>query len=139
MIDKINQPQEVILSKIYDTKAIKVMLDRDMAELYDVKDIRLPEHVKRNSKKFPEHFMFQLDWKEGREMESQNALTSNQHPGGKLPYVFTEHGVLQLAIALQRERAVQMSIKIIEVFLKTSDILLTRMDQLIEMEKIQKQ
>ena len=53
-------PQEVVMSKIYELRGQKVKLDRDLAELYDVKAIRLREQVKRNSEKFPEHFMFQL-------------------------------------------------------------------------------
>lgn len=73
------------------------MLDRDLAELFEVKSIRLREQVKRNAEKFPVHFMFQLTNEEVEVMVSQNAIPSRQHLGGSLPYVFTEHGVLQLA------------------------------------------
>jgi len=89
------------------------MLDRDLAELFDVKAIRLREQVKRNIEKFPLHFMFQLTNEEVDNMVSHFAIPSKQHLGGTLPYVFTEHGVLQLANVLKSQRATQMSIKII--------------------------
>ncbi|HRN43089.1 MAG: ORF6N domain-containing protein [Flavobacteriales bacterium] len=129
-------PQEIILNKIFEIRGQKVMLDRDLAELYDVKAIRLREQVKRNIEKFPKHFMFQLTEKETDNMVSQNAIPSKQHLGGSLPYVFTEHGVLQLANVLSGDRATQMSIKIIEVFVKMREILLTHKDVLMELETI---
>jgi hypothetical protein len=94
-------PDEVITSKIYLVRKEKIMLDRDLAELFDVKAIRLREQVKRNLEKFPQHFIFQLTDKEVDSMVSQNAIPSKQHLGGALPYVFTEHGVLQLANVLK--------------------------------------
>ncbi|OFY83985.1 MAG: DNA-binding protein [Bacteroidetes bacterium RIFCSPLOWO2_12_FULL_31_6] len=129
-------PQEIISSKIYEIRGKKVMLDRDLATLYDVKAIRLREQVKRNLEKFPEHFMFQLTENETDSMVSQNAIPSKQHLGGFLPYVFTEHGVLQLANVLSGVRATQMSIKIIEVFVKMREMFLTHKDILVELEVI---
>ena len=131
-------PDEVIMSKIYVVREQKVMLDRDLAELYDVKAIRLREQVKRNADKFPQHFMLQLTEEETDSIVSQNAIPSKQHLGGTLPYVFTEHGVLQLANVLSSGRATQMSIKIIEVFVKMREMLLTHKDLLLEMEVIRK-
>ena len=131
-------PQETILSKIYLVRNERVMLDRDLAELYDVKAIRLREQVKRNEERFPENFIFQLTKEETESMVSQNAIPSKQHLGGALPYVFTEHGVLQLANVLRSGRAVQMSISIIEVFVKMREMLLTHKDLLLEMEEIRK-
>ena len=128
--------QEIISSKIYEIRGKKVMLDRDLATLYDVKAIRLREQVKRNLEKFPEHFMFQLTENETDSMVSQNAIPSKQHLGGFLPYVFTEHGVLQLANVLSGVRATQMSIKIIEVFVKMREMFLTHKDILVELEVI---
>jgi len=86
-------PDEVIMSKIYFIRNQKVMLDKDLADLYDVKAIRLREQVKRNPERFPENFMFQLTEKEVDIMVSQNATPSRQYLGGHLPFVFTEHGV----------------------------------------------
>ncbi|MBW6481594.1 MAG: ORF6N domain-containing protein [Vicingaceae bacterium] len=138
MSEEINLPQETVMSKIYEIRGEKVMLDRDLAELYDVKAIRLREQVKRNSEKFPQHFMFQLTENEADRMVSQNAIPSKQHLGGALPYVFTEHGVLQLANVLKSGRAIQMSIKIIEVFVKMREMFQMHKDLLFEMEEIRK-
>jgi hypothetical protein len=84
-------PDEVITNKIYLIRGEKVMLDRDLAELFDVKAIRLREQVRRNAEKFPEHFMFQLTSLEADFMVSQNAIPSLQYLGGSLPLVFTEY------------------------------------------------
>lgn len=129
-------PPEVISSKIYLIRGQRVMLDRDLADLYDVKAIRLREQVKRNNERFPENFMFQLTEEETRVMVSQNAIPSKQHLGGSLPRVFTEHGVLQLANVLRSGRAVQMSIKIIEVFVQMREMFYTHKDIISELEKI---
>ncbi len=83
-------PDEVLMNKIYLIRGQKVMLDSDLAELFDVKAIRLREQVKRNTDKFPVHFMFRLTSEEVEIMVSQNAIPSKQHLGGSLPYVFTE-------------------------------------------------
>ena len=98
------------------------MLDRDLASLYDVKNIRLREQVKRNIDKSPKNFMFRLSDVEVEVLVSQNAIPSKRHLGGSLPYVFTEHGVLQLANVLKIEKSTQMSIKIIELFVKLREM-----------------
>ena len=138
-MDKLKFSEEVVLSKIYFIRNQKVMLDRDLAVLYDVKATRLREQVKRNMEKFPEHFMFQLNQSEVEMMVSQNAIPSRQHLGGYMPYVFSEHGLLQLANILKSGRAAQMSIKIIEVFVKMRDMLINHKELVLELEKIRKQ
>ena len=90
-MNKKSVPEKVISQKIYVIRNQKVMLDRDLAELYGVKPTRLREQVKRNKNKFPDHFMFQLKEGEVNLMVSQNAIPSKQHLGGFLPYGFTEH------------------------------------------------
>lgn len=80
---------EVVISKIYEIRGKKVMLDRDLAELYDVKAIRLREQVKRNKERLPENFKFRLTGKEVEDMVSLSAMPSRQHLGGSLPYAFT--------------------------------------------------
>jgi len=92
--------QGEISSKILTLRNQQVMLDRDLAALYGVKPIRLREQVKRNSKRFPSDFMFQLTNAEVEYMVSQNAIPSKQHLGGALPYVFTEEGIYMLATVL---------------------------------------
>jgi hypothetical protein len=131
-------PDEVVMNKIYLIREHKVMLDRDLAELYGVKAIRLREQVKRNQERFPENFMFQLTEKEVENMVSQNAIPSKQHLGGYLPYAFTEHGVLMLANVLKSERAITMSIRIIEIFVKLREVLLTHKDILLKLEQLEK-
>ncbi|MBL7936343.1 MAG: ORF6N domain-containing protein [Bacteroidia bacterium] len=131
-------PDEVVMNKIYVVRNQKVMLDRDLAELYGVKSIRLREQVKRNLMKFPIHFMFQLTEIEVEIMVSQNAIPSKSHLGGTFPYVFTEHGVLMLANVLKSERAIQVSIRIIELFVKLREMLLANVELRYEIEKIKK-
>jgi phage regulator Rha-like protein len=114
------------------------MLDKDLADLYDVKAIRLREQIKRNPERFPENFMFQLTEKEVDIMVSQNAIPSRQYLGGHLPFVFTEHGVLMLANVLKSERAVKMSIRIIEIFVRMREMLLTHKDILLKLEELEK-
>ena len=101
-VRKIPLADDIILSKIYYIRNQKIMLDKDLAELYGVQAIRLREQVKRNLGRFPSNFMFQLTANEVETMVSQNAIPSKQQLGGFLPYVFTEHGVLMLASVLKK-------------------------------------
>jgi hypothetical protein len=138
--DKGNQfilPDEAIINKIYLVRGKKVMLDKDLADLYEVKALRLREQVKRNRERFPENFMFRLTEEETGFMVSQNAIPSRQHLGGHLPFVFTEHGVLMLANVLKSARAMKMSIRIIEIFVKVREMLLTHKDILLKLERIE--
>ena len=129
---------ELVMDKIYLIRGQKVMLDRDLAELYDIKPIRLREQVKRNISRFPEKFMFQLNEKEVNTMVSHFAIPSRKHLGGYRPYAFTEHGVLMLANVLRSERAIQVSIRIIEIFVKIREMLLNNKDILLQLEKMEK-
>src|SRR3989344_8432187 len=92
------------------------MLDKDLAELYEVKAIRLREQVKRNSKRFPSDFMFQLNTKEVELLVSQNAIPSIKNLGGYLPYVFTEQGVANLSSVLTNDKAIDVNIQIMRTF-----------------------
>ena len=130
--------EEAIIGKIYYLRKKKVMLDRDLAALYGVQPIRLREQLKRNMDRFPSHFMFQLTKKEVDSMVSQNAIPSKQHLGGSLPYAFTEHGVLMLANVLKSGKAIEMSIKIIDVFVKLRETLLTHKDILLKLEQLER-
>lgn len=130
-------PNEVISNKIYFIRNQKVMLDRDLAALYEVETKRINEQIKRNSARFPENFMFQLNEVEYENLKSHFA-TSSWGGSRKLPFAITEHGVLQLANVLKSERATQMSIKIIEVFVSLRDYLLTNLNLKLEVEQIKK-
>jgi hypothetical protein len=107
---------ELISTKIFEIRGQKVMLDRDLADLYQVKPFRLREQVKRNIKRFSCKYMFQLTEEETNYMVSQNAIPSKKHLGGSLPYVFTEHGTLMLATVLNSDIAIEINQKIIDVF-----------------------
>jgi hypothetical protein len=108
--------EDRIKSKIYTIRNMQVMLDKDLAELYEVKAIRLREQVKRNKNRFPSDFMFRLTISEVNRMVSQNAIPSKQQLGGYLPYAFTEQGVANLATVLTNAKAVQVNIQIMRAF-----------------------
>jgi len=131
-------PIEIIEKKIYLIRGHKVMLDKDLASLYDVKPIRLREQVKRNMKRFPDDFMFQLNDQEIDSMVSQNAIPSRKHLGGYNPYVFTEQGVAMLSTVLNSDRAIEVNIQIMRAFVKLREMLSTHKDlarKLADMEK----
>jgi hypothetical protein len=132
-------PEDVIKDKIYLLRDQRVMLDKDLAALYGVKPIRLREQVKRNPERFPDRFMFQLTEDEVNLMVSQNAIPSWKHLGGSLPFAFTEHGVLMLANILKSSRAIQMSVRIIDVFVKLRELMLSQKDILLKLEKFEQQ
>ena len=116
-------PQERIENKIFLIRGLKVMLDEDLARLYQVATYRLNEQVKRNIKRFPMDFMFQLSSKEYANLRSQNAISSY---GGRryMPYVFTEQGVAMLSSVLTSERAIQVNIRIMRTFTKLRKMIL---------------
>jgi len=101
---------EEIQNKIYTLRNVQVILDKDLAFFYSVKPIRLREQVKRNIKRFPSDFMFQLTEEEVDLMVSQNAIPSRQYLGGSLPFVFTEQGVATISSVLTSERAIEVNI-----------------------------
>ena len=130
---------EIIERKIYLIRGHKVMLDRDLAELYQVPTRRLNEQVKRNLTRFPADFMFQLSDEEAENLRSQFATSSTSHGGRRyLPYVFTEQGVAMLSSVLNSERAVQVNIAIMRTFVKLRQMLASNADlarKLAAMEK----
>jgi hypothetical protein len=128
-------PEEVIMSKIYMIRGVKVMLDKDLANLYEVETKVLKQAVRRNLDIFPEHFMFELTENEFSHLRSQ-IVTSSWGGQRYLPFVFTELGVLQLANVLKSIRARSMSVRIIEVFIKMREIVSTNKEILYKIEKI---
>ena len=128
---------ELVLNKIYFIRGQKVMLDRDLAELYNVETKALKQAVKRNIDMFPKHFMFELSNQEFQNLRSQ-IVTSSWGGQRYLPYAFTEHGVLQLANVVRSAKAKQMSIRIIEVFVKIREMLLDNTELRLAIEKLEK-
>jgi hypothetical protein len=109
---------QVIEKKIFEIRGHKVMLDFDLAALYEVETKRLNESVKRNIFRFPDDFMFQLTKEEWGLMWSQFATTSNNRTRkDSLPYAFTEHWVTMLASVLNSENAIKMNIEIVRAFI----------------------
>jgi hypothetical protein len=131
-------PVEVVERRIYLIRGQKVMLDSDLAELYQVETKVLNQAVKRNPSRFPLDFMFQLSREELDNLRSQ-IVTSNEGHGGRryLPYAFTEHGVAMLSSVLNSERAVQMNIVIIRAFLKLREVLASHKDLADRMEELE--
>lgn len=111
-------PEEKIERKIFILRNRKVMIDRDLAELYGVSTKRLNEQVKRNRYRFPEDFMFQLDKKETYSLRSHFATLKRGQHYKYLPYVFTEQGVAMLSSVLNSRRAILVNIQIIRTFTK---------------------
>jgi phage regulator Rha-like protein len=118
-------PQEVVENKIYLIRGQRVMLDQDLASLYGVETKNLNLQVKRNIRRFPEDFMFQLTNEEN--LRLQNATSSY---GGRryLPYAFAEQGVAMLSSVLNSERAIEVNIAIMRAFVRLREILLTHKD-----------
>ncbi len=107
-----------IENKIYYLRGQNIMLDFDLAVLYEVETRVLNQAVKRNLDIFPEDFMFRLSEEEWSEMSSQNVMTSvGSRPKSALPYAFTEHGVTMLANVLKSKKARQTSISIVRAFI----------------------
>jgi hypothetical protein len=116
--------QNSIESKIYTIRGVNIMLDRDLAKLYQVETRRINEQVKRNIERFPEDFMFRLTKEELKEWKSQNATTNSVKMGmRKLPLAFTEQGVYMLATILKSSVATQVNIAIMRTFTKVKKFL----------------
>src|SRR5579863_80722 len=129
-------PVESIEWRIYLIRSQKVMLDADLAELYQVATKALNQQVRRNVVRFPGDFMFQLTLDEAANLRSQFATSSW---GGRRtpPYAFTEHGVAMLSSVLNSERAVQMSILIIRAFVKMRELLASHRNLAARVEKLE--
>ena len=115
---------QLIERRIYLIRGHKVMIDVDLAELYEVTTKRFNQQVRRNLKRFPEDFMFQLTTEEAESLRSQFA-TSNTGRGGRryLPFAFTEQGVSMLSSVLNSERAIEVNIAIMRAFVKLRQLL----------------
>ena len=129
---------EEIISKIYLIRNKKIMLDKDLAELYDVTTGNLNKAVKRNLKRFPEDFMFRLTQAEFKNLIFQSGISSW---GGSrtMPYGFTEQGVAMLSGVLSSDRAIDVNIRIVRIFTKLREMLLTHKDIMLKLEKIEKE
>jgi hypothetical protein len=132
-------PVEIIERKIYLIRGCKVMLDSDLAELYQVPTKVLNQAVRRNFDRFPSDFMFQLNEEELEGLRSQ-IVTSKVGRGGRryTPYAFTEHGVAMLSSVLSSKRAVALNILIIRAFVRLREYLATHKDLSRKLEDIER-
>lgn len=117
---------------------MQVMLDKDLAELYEVKAIRLREQVKRNNKRFPSDFMFQLTDSEVEFLVSQNAIPSKKHLGGYLPYAFTEQGVANISSIITNNRAIEVNVQIMRAFVTMRRFITTNAEVFHRLERVEK-
>ena len=129
--------KKIISSSMQEIRGSIVMIDRDLATLYGVKAIALRQQVKRNIERFPDDFMFRLSREEVDDLVSQNVIPSIKSLGGSMPYAFTQEGVAMLSSVLRSEKAIQINIEIMRVFVKMRQMLashkeLTRKIQYIE-------
>ena len=116
----------------------KSKIDSDLAELYGLETRRLKEQVKRNIERFPKHYMFELTKEEAEVSRSQNATLKRGENIKYLPYVFNEHGVMILANVLKSGRAIEVSMRIIDIFIKLREMLLDNTELRLAIEKLEK-
>ena len=131
-------PDEVLMEKIYVIRGMKVMLDKDLAELYGIETRRLKEQVRRNIDRFPKDFMFELTEQEHQHLKEQFSKGSRGRHSKYPPFAFTEHGVLMLSSVLNSERATKVNIQIMRVYVSIREMMLTHKDFLLKMEQLEK-
>ena len=131
-------PDETIVNKIFLVRGKKVMLDKDLAALYQVTTGNLNKSVKRNFKRFPADFMFKLNEKEYQSLIFQNGISKR---GGtrKPPFAFTEQGVAMLSGVLSSDTAIEVNLRIIRIFARLREMLLSHTDLLLKLEQMEKQ
>jgi len=121
-------PIEIIASKIYLIRNLKVMLDKDLAHLYSVETKALKQAVRRNIDRFPADFMFELTREENKSLMSQNVTLKRGQHSKYLPFAFTEQGVAMLSSVLKSDRAIQVNIQIMRTFTQLRNMLSTHED-----------
>lgn len=132
-------PDEVILNKILLLRGVRVIVDRDIASLYGVETKVLNQAVKRNIRRFPADFMFQMSEEEFKNWKSQFVTSKNERMGlRKKPFVFTEQGIAMLSGVIGSEIAITVSIQIIRVFVRLREILVQNAEILQKIEEIQR-
>jgi phage regulator Rha-like protein len=139
MTKSISIPDEIVISKIYVIRGQKVMIDRDLAELYGVETKRLKEAVRRNIDRFPTDFMFEMSGEEFVEWREVNITESEDRQGLRYaPFCFTEQGVTMLSCVLSSKKAIEVNIQIIRIFAKLRELILTHKDILLKLEQLEK-
>jgi hypothetical protein len=139
-IKSVTVAEEAIISKIYLVRGQKVMLDRDLAELYGVETKVLKQAVRRNINRFPSDFLFEMTQNELEDWRSQFVTSKEDRQGLRYaPFCFTEQGVTMLSCVLSSERAIMVNIQIMRIYTKMREMLLTHKDILLKLEQLESQ
>ncbi len=131
-------PIEIIENRIFYIKGYKVIIDRDLAELYQVKTMVLNQSVKRNLERFPAGFMFKLTEKEKKELITNCDRFVPLKHSSSLPYAFTEQGVAMLSSVLKSKRAIQVNIQIMQTFVRLRQLISSHKDLLHKIDELEK-
>ncbi len=132
-------PDEVVMNKIYVIRDKKVMLDRDLAELYGGETKSLKQAVRRNLTRFPEDFMFEMTKEELEVWRSQFVTSKEDRQGLRyMPFCFSEQGVTMLSCILNSERAIQVNIQIIRIYTRIREMILIHKDLSLVVEQLEK-
>ena len=140
MYNPIEIPEEYLISKIYQIRNQKVMVDRDLALLFGVETKRLKEAVRRNIARFPTDFMFEMNQREFEHWRREFAVAAAEKSGTRYaPFCFTEQGVTMLSCILNSDTAIQMNIRIIRAFTTMREWLITHKDIVIKLKELEEQ
>ncbi|MBX9784548.1 MAG: ORF6N domain-containing protein [Chitinophagaceae bacterium] len=132
--------EQKILSRIYVVRNEKVMLDRDLAQLYGIETKRLKETVRRNIERFPKDFMFEMSKKEFETWRTQFATSKEDRTGLRYaPFCFTEQGVTMLSCILNSKTAIEVNLRVIRVFVKMREYALTHKEIFLQLAKLEKE
>jgi len=131
--------EQKILNRIYVVRGEKVMIDRDLAELYGVETKRLKETVKRNIERFPKDFMFEMTESEFKKWRESTVLNTADKQGLRYaPFCFTEQGVTMLSCILNSKTAIEVNLRVVRVFVKMREYTLTHKEILLQLAKLEK-
>ena len=132
--------EQKILNRIYIVRSEKIMLDRDLAELFGIETRVLKQAVKRNMKRFPKDFMFEMTATEFAKWKENAALSAADKQGLRYaPFCFTEQGVTMLSCILNSETAIEVNLRVVRVFVKMREYALTHKEILMQLAKLEKE
>lgn len=132
------QPDEIIINKIYLVRGQKVMIDRDLAELYGVETKALKQAVRRNISRFPDDFMFEMNVEEFAFWREKNIVEQHDKQGLRYaPFCFTEHGVTMLSCILNSKTAIEVNLRVIRLFTQLREMILTNKEILLKLEQLE--
>ena len=132
--------EQKILNRIYVVRSEKIMLDRDLAELFGIETRVLKQAVKRNMKRFPKDFMFEMTATEFRKWKESAVLSAADKQGLRYaPFCFSEQGVTMLSCILNSETAIEVNLRVVRVFVKMREYALTHKEILMQLAKLEKE